>query len=137
MKKLIVAALLVVGMTTFAQEKNAKPLVKASEKIDVKQGTEEELKSISEELKLSDVQYKQLAEVMTDYSAKRKAAAAERKANIANKTKVTTEESTKRNEERKAERQAYKEKVKSILTADQYAKWEQLLQQKKAKTKAE
>jgi len=137
MKKLIVAAMLVVGMTTFAQENNAKALVKASEKFDVKQGSEEELKSITEELKLTDVQYKQLAGVMTDYSTKRKAAAAERKANIANKTKITTEEFNKKNEEKKADREAYKEKVKGILTAEQYAKWEQLNQQKKSKLKAE
>lgn len=137
MKKLIVAAMLVVGMTTFAQEKNANPLVKASEKVDAKQKSDENLKKLTEELKLDDVQQKQMAEVIADYAAKRQAAAAERKANMANKTKVTNEESTKRNEERKAERQAYKEKVKSILTAEQYAKWEQLLRDKKAKSKAE
>jgi len=137
MKKLIVAAMLVVGMTTFAQEKNAKPLVKASEKIDAKQRADENLKKLTEELKLSDVQQKQMTEVIADYSAKRQAAIAERKANIENKTKFTAEDSNKRNDERKAEKQAYKEKVKSILTAEQYAKWEQLLQDKKAKSKAE
>lgn len=137
MKKLIVAAMLVVGMTTFAQEKNAQPLMKASEKIDAKQRADENLKKLTEELKLSDVQQKQMTEVIADYSAKRQAATAERKANIENKTKFTAEDSKKRNDERKAEKQAYKEKVKSILTAEQYAKWEQLLQDKKAKSKAE
>ncbi len=137
MKKLIVAAMLVVGMTTFAQEKNVKPLMKATEKIDAKQRADENLEKLTKELSLSDVQYKQMAEVIADYSAKRKAAAEERKAIIANKTKVTTEESKKRNDERKVEKQAFKEKVKNILTAEQYAKWEQLLQDKKAKAKAE
>lgn len=137
MKKLIVAALLVVGMTTFAQEKNANPLGKASEKVDIKQKSDENLKKLTEELKLDDVQQKQMAELVADYSAKRQAAAAERKANMANKTKVTAEESKKRNEDRKAERQVYKEKVKTILNAEQYAKWEELNKQKKSKTKAE
>lgn len=137
MKKLIVAALLVVGMTTFAQEKNANPLVKASEKVDPKQKSDENLKKLTEELKLDDVQQKQMAEVTADYSAKRQAAAAERKANMANKTKVTAEESKKRNEDRKAERQVYKDKVKTILNAEQYAKWEELIKQKKSKMKAE
>jgi len=137
MKKLIVAAMLVVGMTTFAQEKNAKPLMKASEKIDAKQRADENLKQLTEELKLSDDQQKHMAEIIEVYSAKREAALAERKANIANKTKITAEESKKINEERKAERQVYNEKIKTLLTAEQYAKWEQLNQQKKSKAKAE
>jgi len=130
MKKLFVAALLLVGITSFAQEK-ATPLTGNTQKITIEQRNEAKLKALTADLNLDEVQQKQMATIIAEQSAQRQANAKER--NAVPGTRATPEALQKRvtqNEEIKA---ATKEKVRKVLTADQFAKWEQLTAEKKEK----
>jgi len=130
MKKLFVAALLLVGMTTFAQEK-ARQVTGNTQKPTTEQRNEAKLKALTSDLNLDEAQQKQMAMIIQEQSAQRETLTKER--NAVKGTKATPEELQKRisqNEEIKA---ATKEKVKNVLTAEQFARWEQMNAEKKEK----
>jgi Spy/CpxP family protein refolding chaperone len=116
MKKLIVAALLVIGLSTFAQvEKKEKesnnPMM---EKMSPTERAEKALKRMTKELKLTDDQQKQMKVLITEQETKRA------DANF---------------KPSKEDRLAMKEKTSKILTPEQNATWDKIQEQKKEKMK--
>jgi len=114
MKKLIVAALLVIGLSTFAQvEKKEKesnnPMM---EKMSPTERAEKALKRMTKELKLTDDQQKQMKVLITEQETKRA------DANF---------------KPSKEDRLAMKEKTSKILTPEQNATWDKIQEEKKEK----
>ena len=100
MKKLIVAALLVVGLTTYAQEKEGRRA--GREKLTSKQKVELQVKKMTKDLNLNEKQTKDVKALVTKQVEKREAIKAQMQ----------------------AEKEAVSVEMKKILTAEQYAKWE-------------
>jgi hypothetical protein len=100
MKKLIVAALLVVGLTTYAQEKEGRKA--GREKLTSKQKVDLQVKKMTKNLDLNEKQTKDVRALVTKQVEKRE----DIKAQI------------------QAEKEAVSVEMKKILTAEQYAKWE-------------
>lgn len=116
MKKVIVAALLVIGLSTFAQvEKKEKesndPMM---EKMSPTERAEKALKRMTKELKLTDDQQKQMKVLITEQETKRA------DANF---------------KPSKEDRLAMKEKTSKILTPEQNATWDKIQEEKKEKMK--
>lgn len=115
MKKLIVAALLVVGLSTFAQvEKKGKEGKEPMEKMNPGERAEKALKKMTKELKLTDAQQKQIKVLLAEQEAKR--------------ADVNFKPS-------KEDRMAMKEKVSKILTPEQNEAWEKIQEERKEKMK--
>lgn len=113
MKKLIIAAVLMMGMTTFAQEK-----------LSSQQRNEKHLAKLTTELSLTEKQQKEVGAILAEQSAKREA-------KIENRKKL----SEANREERKAEMQSNDAKIKAVLTPEQTKKWEELKAKKKEEFK--
>jgi Spy/CpxP family protein refolding chaperone len=106
MKKLIVAALLVVGLTTYAQEKEGRRSGK--EKLTSEQKVNLQVKKMTKDLDLNEKQTKDVRALVAKQVEKREA------------IKVQME----------AEKEAVSVEMKKILTAEQYAKWEKNREEK-------
>ncbi len=100
MKKLIVAALLVVGLTTYAQEKEGRRAGK--EKLTSEQKVNLQVKKMTKDLDLNEKQTKDVRALVAKQVEKREA------------IKIQMQ----------AEKEAVSVEMKKILTAEQYAKWE-------------
>ena len=129
MKKLFIAALLMVGMASSAQEKSESEKPKM-EKLTAAQRNELHLKKLTLDLDLNANQQKEMQKIIAEQSAKRETAMAERKAKSDSK-KLTAEERFAKKSQLLDEQIANKQKVKKILTAEQYAKWETLRENKR------
>jgi len=106
MKKLIVAALLVVGLTTYAQEKEGKRAGK--EKLTSEQKVNLQVKKMTKDLNLNEKQTKDVRALVTKQVEKIEA------------IKIQMQ----------AEKEAVSVEMKKILTAEQYAKWEKNREEK-------
>ena len=106
MKKLIVAALLVVGLTTYAQEKEGRSSGK--EKLTSEQKVNLQVKKMTKDLDLNEKQTKDVRALVAKQVEKREA------------IKVQMQ----------AEKEAVSVEMKKILTAEQYAKWEKNREEK-------
>ncbi len=126
MKKLFVAALLVVGITAFAQEKEATkgPIGKLTteQKVDL------QVKKLTKDLDLNEKQVKDVKVLVTKEVEKREAKRAEMK-----EMKDQKREDIKANMEK--EQAAVSSEMKKILTPDQFAKWEKMRDERKASMK--
>jgi protein CpxP len=115
MKKLIVAALLVVGLSTFAQVENQEKEGKEPmEKMSPGERAEKALKRMTKELKLTDAQQKQLKVIIAEQEAKR------------------ADVNFKPNKE---DRLAINEKISKILTPEQNSTWDKIQEERKEKMK--
>jgi C1A family cysteine protease len=99
MKKLIIVALLAIGITSFAQEGKKKKGNEIS--------TEMRLKKMTEELSLNSDQQKKLAPVLEEQAANMKA----------------MKENPDSRDENRAKMKETGKKMKDILTAEQFEKW--------------
>ncbi|WP_447634947.1 hypothetical protein [Flavobacterium microcysteis] len=126
MKKMFAIAVLMIGMTSFAQEKPVgKRMDKAkTEKLTPEQRNEQHLKKLTKDLGLNDSQQKQMATLLSEQSAKRESKKAERE-------KLMQAKRAERNEEMKA----FDTKIKAILTPDQSKKWDEMKAEKREKVK--
>lgn len=132
MKKLMVIAVMMLGMTSFAQERpvgTEKPTRAERESLPGKRMTAEErskkqLETMTKELNLTAAQQKEVSSLLAENQSKREAKKAEREKAM-----------TAKKAEMKKEMEANDAKMKKILTADQYTKWETLKAEKKAKMK--
>ena len=126
MKKLFIAALLVVGMTSFAQEKKARPERAKMEQMTPEQRNQLHLKKLTLELDLNASQQKEMSKVIAEQSAKREAKMAERKATKDSVKKLTSDEIFAKKSKMLDEQIVMKERVKKILTPEQYKKWDDM-----------
>jgi hypothetical protein len=130
MKKLIIAAILMTGMASFAQQQ--KPMAKKEkmEQLTPAQRNELRLKKMTLELGLNATQQKEMGAILVEQSAKREAAKAERQKNIESGKKPTADERYAMHSKMLDEQIATKERVKKILTPEQFEKWEKSKQKK-------
>lgn len=126
MKKVIVAALLVVGITAFAQEKAGRRAGK--EKLTFEQKVDFQVKKLTKDLDLNEKQAKDVRALVSKGVEKREAKIAEMK-----ELKAKEREQTKA--QRQAEQAAVSADMKKILTAEQFAKWEKNREERKENIK--
>jgi hypothetical protein len=124
MKKLIIAALLLVGMTSFAQERNK--MEKRDGRAEMEKFTPEQrnelmLKKMTLDLDLSAKQQDQMKSIIAEKSAKRDAMM---KLRQENKEKPTRDERFAMKSKMMDEQITMKAKMKSILSPEQFAKWD-------------
>lgn len=126
MRKLLLAALLAVGVTAFAQEKEGRRGGK--EKMTTEQKVDFQVKKMTKDLGLTESQIGEVKNVVTKQVQKREEKRAELKAD---REKAMAE--MKANREK--EQAEVSTQMKKILNADQYAKWEKLREEQKEKMK--
>lgn len=127
MKKLFIVALLVVGMTSFAQERKARPERAKMEQMTPEQRNQLHLKKMTLELDLNASQQKEMSKIIAEQSAKREARIAERKANKDSaKKQLTADELFAKKSKMLDEQIVMKERMKKILTPEQYKKWDDM-----------
>ncbi|WPR72825.1 hypothetical protein SLW70_06775 [Flavobacterium sp. NG2] len=108
MKKLIVVALLAIGLTGFAQEGKKK---KGGHEV----STEMRVKKMTEELSLNADQQKKVAVLLEEQTAIRKA----------------VKENPENKEENRAKMKENGKKLKEVLTPEQFEKWKANMDQRK------
>lgn len=117
MKKLCIAAFLFAALAVNAQEK-------ARQTLTPEQRTELQVKKMTLDLDLNEKQQKELSAVMLDQNKRleqQRVARANQKADL---EKLSKEERFKRKNEALDEQIAFKKKMKEILNAEQFSKWE-------------
>ena len=131
MKKLILIALLVIGVTSFAQvEKLGKS---GMEKLTPEQRQEKQLKRLTTELNLTAEQQAQVGKILAENGEKREAHKAKREEMKAQQVKRTEEQKAAFKKQREEEKAVMNEKMKKILSAEQFEKWNALKEKGKAK----
>ena len=114
MKKLIVAAFLVVGFTTFAQvEKKENAKKEPMERMSPTERSQMALKRMTKNLNLNEAQQKQMGVLLSEAEANKET----------------------NNKAAKSDRQLMKDKISKILTPEQNAKWEKFQAERKQKMK--
>lgn len=126
MKKLFIAALLVVGMTSFAQERKGRPERSEMEQLTPEQRNQLHLKKMTLELDLNASQQKEMSKIIAEQSVKKEARMAERKANKDSVKKLTSDELFAKKSKMLDEQIVMKERMKKILTPEQYKKWDEM-----------
>jgi hypothetical protein len=121
MKKLIVLALLVVGLTAFAQEKKGHHKKNKMERFSPEQQNQLELKKMTLELDLNADQQKAMSKIIAEKSVKREAMKAE---HMEKMKKPTADERFEMKNKMLDEQIAMKEKMRKILNPEQFKKWE-------------
>ena len=122
MKKVIVAALLVVGITAFAQEKEGRR--DGKEKLTAEQKVDFQVKKMTNDLNLNEKQAKDVRVLVTKEVEKREAKRAEMQ-------DLKTKRRTEMKAQMEAEQATVSADMKKILTAEQFAKWEKIRDERK------
>ncbi|WP_337968826.1 hypothetical protein [uncultured Flavobacterium sp.] len=130
MKKLFIAALLFVGVVSFAQDINQKATRDQREKLTPEQRNEKHLQKLTSELNLDKKQQEQVKQLLAERSAKTEKFRAAKKDS---KTKPTDAEREAFKKQMDTEKAANDAKMKSILNADQYTKWTALKKEHEGK----
>lgn len=127
MKKLALIVLLVVGLSTYAQEeKKQERQGAARERFSPEQRNQLQLKKITLDLNLNESQQKEIAKILEEQSAKRQAEMATFKANKEKGVKPTAEERFAMKNKKLDEAIAVKAQVQKVLTPEQFKKWEDM-----------
>jgi hypothetical protein len=130
MKKLFIAALLFVGIVSFAQDINQKSGRNQRENLTPEQRNEKHLQKLTSDLSLDKKQQEQVKQLLAERSAKAEKFKATRKDSKSKPTDAEKEAFKKQMEAGKSENDA---KMKAILNADQYTKWTALKKEHKDK----
>jgi periplasmic protein CpxP/Spy len=131
MKKLFLVALLVVGLTTFAQGRIGH--VQEGEKVTPEKRAEKQVERMTKELSLNETQVKQLNELFAKGLAEREGKRAEMQKRRAEGAKPTPEERETMKAKMGEKQEAMRAEMKKILTQDQYTKWEENKEERKEK----
>lgn len=136
MRKLIVASLLAISTFTFAQEKMENEM-NTPRKGHWQNGERDEirLKKLTSELNLNAKQLEQIKLLMMEQKAKREAFMKEKMANKETAKEPTKEELKARRDKMKETKASIDEKLKAILSPEQFAKWNTTKDEAKAKMK--
>ena len=136
MKKLIIAALLLVGVSNFAQEANTPNNKKDKGSKEMKspeQRNEALLTKMTTELKLDASQQAQIKPIIAEQSVKREAMRAQQKANKENNVVSSNADKKAIRKTRMEDKEATDNKIKAILTSDQFVKYQAMQELKKKK----
>ena len=119
MKKLIIAALLVAGMTTYAQEKKETPNRANMERMTPEERQERQLKRLTTELTLNAQQQEQVKQLLASQTVNRQ--------NQMDRKELSKEEMKARREaavkKMQDDRKIMEDKMKVILTPAQFGTW--------------
>ncbi|MFH7017112.1 hypothetical protein [Flavobacterium sp. FlaQc-47] len=135
MKKLFIAALLFVGLASFAQDADQKPAREPREKLTPEQRNEKHLQKLTTDLNLDANQQVQVKQFLAEKSAKAEKFKAERKDRKDSNVKPTAAEREAFKNQMIAEKEANDTKMKGILNADQYKKWTTIQEENKDKAR--
>lgn len=130
MKKLFVAALFVVGLTTFAQEKGKRGDFK---EMTPEQRTEMQVKKMTTDLDLNEKQQKEVKELLNSQKEDRSEMMEKRKEMKETAEKATKEQRAEMKSKMDKKKEVVDAKMKTILTGDQYKKWETMKETRKEK----
>lgn len=125
-KKLFVLALLMVGTTIVAQQRNGKPQRNQMEPFTIEQQSQLMLKKMTLDLDLTDSQQKEMSAIIADKMAKRESHKAEMKANREKGVKPTNDERFAMKMKMLDEQIATKKRMEKLLNAKQFEKWNSL-----------
>ena len=123
MKKLFVLALLLVGTTLIAQERNRKQYGNQMEQFTPEQQSQLMLKKMTLELDLNDAQQKEMSTIISDNIAKKEAHKAEMIARKEKGVKPTNDERFTMQMKMLDEQIANKKRMEKILNPKQFEKW--------------
>jgi len=123
MKKLFVLALLIVGTTIIAQERNRKQTRNQMEQFTPEQQSQLMLKKMTLELDLNDSQQREMSAIISDKIAKKEAHRAEMKAMKEKGVQPTNDERFAKQMQMLDEQIATKKRMEKILNAKQFEKW--------------
>jgi Spy/CpxP family protein refolding chaperone len=129
MKKLFVVALLLVGTTTFAQER----MGENNDKLTPEQRVNLQVKKLTKELNLSDKQAQELKEIVVKEIEQREGRKAEIQARKAEKKKMASDEMNARKMKFEEKKMQTEERMKKILTPEQFLKWTEIRKVRKEK----
>lgn len=129
MKKLFVLALLLVGTTTFAQER----MGENNDKLTPEQRVNLQVKKLTKELNLSDKQAQELKEIVVKEIEQREGRKAEIQARKAEKKKMASDEMNARKMKFEEKKMQTEERMKKILTPEQFLKWTEIKKVRKEK----
>ncbi|MDA6069101.1 hypothetical protein NJT12_05665 [Flavobacterium sp. AC] len=135
MKKLFIAALLFVGVASFAQDNGQKPSREQKERLTPEQRNEKHLQKLTTDLNLDANQQAQIKQLLAERSAKADKLREERKDRKDSNVKPTAAEKEAFKKEVMAEKDANDAKMKMILNADQYKKWTSMQEENKEKAR--
>lgn len=139
-KKLIIAALLVVGFSSFAQEtpQSGKKSKKApKEAKSPEQKNEARMGHLTAELNLDANQQAQIKPILVEQTAKMEAMKAQQKANKEAGKELSDAEKKEMRKKRMEDKAATDNKMKGILSSDQFAKYQAMQEAEKEKMKAQ
>jgi len=131
MKKLMVLALVMVGMTIFAQERNRKQQGNEMEQFTPEQRSQLQLKQMTLNLDLNDAQQKEMKVVIADMNTKREAHRTAMKAMREKAVKPTTDERFTMKIKMLDEQIVMKKRMEKILNPKQFEKWTALKEEHK------
>jgi hypothetical protein len=126
MKKLFVLALILVGTTIIAQERNRKPQRNEMEQFTPDQKNQLMLKKLTLELDLNNSQQKEMSAIISEKIAKKEAHKTEMKAMKEKGVRPTNDERFAMAMKNLDEQIATKKRVEKILNAKQFEKWTSL-----------
>jgi len=129
MKKLIIAALLVVGLSAFAQDGKQmgnRPDRDGMEKMSPEQRNQLMLKKMTLELDLNAKQQEQVKQIIAEQSAKREAMKAERMARKQSNEKPTADEQFAMQSKMLDDQITMQNKMKTILSQEQFKDWKSM-----------
>lgn len=138
MKKLIIAALLLVGVSNFAQEVNTPNNKKDKGSKEMKsseQKNEARLNKLAVELNLDANQQAQIKPIIAEQIAKMEGVKSLQKSNKENNVAPTDAEKRVMRQNRMEEKAAMDNKMKGILSSEQFVKYQAMQEAEKAKMK--
>lgn len=135
MKKVLIAALLLVGLTGFAQDRKERPNRDEMEKLTPEQRNEKRLKKLTADLDLNTKQQEQVSKIIAEQGPKRDAMKAKREDFKANQEKPSPEERAAFKKQMMDEKNAMDAQMKAILTPQQFVKWTENNEKRRDKMK--
>lgn len=135
MKKLFIAALLFVGIASFAQDIDQKPPRDQKERLTPEQRSEKQLKKLTSELSLDAKQQEQVKQLLAERNAKAEKFKEARQDKKDSNVKPTAAEKEAFKKQLMDEKNSNDAKMKAILNTDQYNKWTTIQKEKQDKMK--
>ena len=123
MKKLIVIALLIIGTTIVAQERNKRHQGDKMEQFTPEQQSQLMLKKITLELDLNEAQQKEMSAIISDKIAKKEAHKAQMEVRNGKGVRPTNDERFALKMKMMDEQITSKKRMEKILNAKQFEKW--------------
>ena len=137
MKKVIAAVVMMISITSFAQEANSKETLSkgGTEQLTVEQRTQLHVKELALQLDLNESQQKEMTKLLAEKEVKREALRTAMKQRKAAGTKLTVDERFEWKNKMLDEKIATKKEIKKILNKEQFEKWEKMNHHKKLATR--